>query len=458
MKTIFSKSIILICIFLLGSMGFAIDIVYPRKSEVTINSPSTFFVGSSSPFQVLKINGKDVFVHETGAFTQSVPLNFGRNEFKLQSGEEECVFVINRPQPTKRSSRASSEGCNSLKKYEEKKVVCVKRDNVPMRSTPVESGINRMSHLPKNVPLIVNGEKNNLYKVFLNNEESAWVSKSDVLESSCEVNFSSLVEVKSEIKNGFYVYKILLSEKAPYTLVEGNPFFIKIFNIENSPNNTAIFKIDLKQPLVGYEAFYEGSELVVKIRINKDLNKKKPLENVKIVIDAGHGGYEKGALGCLRTQEKDVNLLICKYLEKELNKMGANVCMTRNYDEFVSLQKRVEITKKENAEIFVSIHNNSLPDCKDPMKYRGSDVYYYYPQARDLAQAILDKLSMDVKRSRLHQASFAVVRNTSAVSVLVEVGYMINPFDNVLLVSEDFQKKTAKQIADGICAYFINKN
>lgn len=454
MKNFLSKLIITFLIFLTSTSVFAIEIVYPKKSGVIINSASTFFVGSANPFQSLKINGKEVFVHSSGGFAQTVQLKPGENIFTLESAGEKKVFVINRSDCLQNTFKTPEK---EFKKYDLTKTVYIKNENTPIRSTPVETGVNRISHFQSKIPLIVDGENKNLFRVVLNPQEVAWVSKNDVQELDSPAKLTKLGEVTSEVVEGFYVYKFNLTSKAPYTLIEGNPFFVKIFNVENSPNNTAVFKIELKQRLMGYDAYYEGNTLIVKIRIQPKLNKKKPLKNVKIVIDSGHGGSELGALGCLGTAEKDVNLKIAKYLEKELIQRGADVVMTRTNDKYLSLQKRVDITKKENAVIFVSIHNNALPDFKNPMEYRGCDVYYYYPQAKALAENILLTMSNDTKQIRVHQASFAVVRNTAAVSVLVEVAYMINPFDNALLIDECFQKNAAASIANGIENYFVKK-
>ena len=135
--------------------------------------------------------------------------------------------------------------------------------------------------------------------------------------------------------------------------------------------------------------------------------------------------------------------------------MGANVYMTRNNDKFVSLNDRVKYTNEKDAQIFVSIHANSLPDNINPQIRRGSSVFYFYDEAKPLSDAILNSVSknMNVNIEGVKQASFAVVRNTSAVSVLVETAYVINPDDNELLMDDNFRKMYAKAIAEGIKDY-----
>ena len=184
------------------------------------------------------------------------------------------------------------------------------------------------------------------------------------------------------------------------------------------------------------------------------------MKNKVIAIDAGHGGYEAGAIGCLGDKEKDITLAIAKFLETELSKRGADVVMTRSDDSYVGLQERVDITNYNAAQVFVSIHGNALPDGMDPNEHSGTSIYYYYNQAKPLADTVLKKMvsELDLNDDKVRQASFAVVRNTNALSILIETAYLINPEDNSKLMSEDFQKQCAKAIADGLEEYFKGLN
>ncbi len=89
------------------------------------------------------------------------------------------------------------------------------------------------------------------------------------------------------------------------------------------------------------------------------------------------------------------------------------------------------------------MHANALPDGQDPIKNRGTSVYYYHNQAKTLADSILTSMTsqLGTQNDKVRQGSLALVRPTSSVSVLIEVGYMINPDDNTLLTNHDFQKK-----------------
>ena len=97
-----------------------------------------------------------------------------------------------------------------------------------------------------------------------------------------------------------------------------------------------------------------------------------------------------------------------------------------------------------------------MPDGADPNKISGTSVYYYYEQAKPLAQEIFNTMTQQLSTNddKVRQASLALVRNTNALSLLIETAYLVNPDDNVKLVSPEFQKACAKAIADALEKYF----
>ena len=193
----------------------------------------------------------------------------------------------------------------------------------------------------------------------------------------------------------------------------------------------------------------------MKIRKSPKLNAFRPLRGITIAIDAGHGGKEKGAIGCLGHNEKDIVLEISKHLEHELEHRGAHVVMTRKDDTYLGLRDRIDIANEKDSMFFISIHANALPDTMNPLEHSGTSIYYYYNQAKPFAETIINEIitQTGTKNDKVRQESFAVVRNTNALSILVEIAYMINPEDNAKLINPEFQKKCAKAITDGIVKY-----
>ncbi len=451
MKNLF----LLFGLLLIGTQVYAFDIVYPKQNDVVINANSTFFIGSSS--KPLKINGQNVPLHPSGAFAYVVPLKNGANTFVLQSDEQREIFVITKP-----VIKSSNVLPSVFTPYNAKKMFFVTTKDAPLRSTPVDSGINRMAHLPSNMKLWVDGEKSGFYRVVLGKDNYGWISKSDVkADSSNDFNLAQLSGYEYLDSDEYFTFVFHLNKQVPFEMVEGDPFLMKFYNVKDQENNTYVYDFPIKdalsgRKLIGYSGEYNGNDFILKIRKPIITNSWRPLHNIRIAIDAGHGGSENGSISCLGNKEKDINLAIAKLVESELKKRGAHVIMTRKGDNYVSLKDRVEIANYGNAVVFISIHGNALPDGADPNKNRGTSIYYYYPQAKPIADMIMDTVvsEIGVPNDKVRQGSLAVVRNTNALSLLVEVSYLINPEDNANLINPEFQKQYAKAIADSLERYF----
>lgn len=450
-------------ILFLAQSAYALDIVYPKSEIVTIQSPSTFFVGSSDVKSTLTINDEIVPVHPSGGFAKTVKLVCGLNKFVIKSDDKIKIYEINNPCPP---SIAASSPVVELIEYKKHLAFVVAKEGAPLRSTPIDCGVNRIAHFQSQIPLNVDAEKNGFYRVILNSQKSAWIAKEDVQSVSfadqdvaqADLKFAQLLGRSVAETDEYYNFSIDFDKKIPYAIEGGYPFVVNFYGIKDYEDNTFSFNFPLTQKLAGYSGHFEGNTFVLKIRKFPEINMDKPLKNIKIVIDAGHGGSEFGAIGCLAHKEKDLNFLIAKDLKDELNERGAKVLMTREGDCDLGLAERVDIANKNDGMIFISIHGNALPDNADPNQNSGTSIYYYYPQAKPLADKIMNSMvtELGVNDDKVRQGSLAVVRNTSALSILVEVGYLINPADNAQIINKDFQKNTAKAIADGVEEYFKN--
>ena len=448
--------------FLIGQTSFAIDIVYPKKTNVKINSSSTFFVGSADPNQKFTINGELVDVHNSGGFAHVVKLEDGENNFELISGDEIVTFTINKPQKILNKKQSPAK----LIQYENPKEVLTAKNLSPLRSTPVDAGINRMAHFQEGIHLTIDGEKNNFYRVSLGQNKKAWIAKSNV-KQNCDNSNTTATVLNYDFKDDkdYYNFVFHLDKKVPYEIIEGNIFYLKLYNIKDQPEGTYVFSFPYStanetHKIVGYSSEYKGNDLIWKIRKYPKININKPLKNITIAVDAGHGGKDFGAIGCLGDKEKDITLAISKYLEEELTNRGAKVVMTRSDDSYVELQERVNKANEKDSMFLISIHGNALPDHLNPLEHKGTSIYYYYDQAKLLAANILVTMNQQLgtKNDKIRQGSLALVRNTNALSILIEVAYLINPEDNVLLIDPQFQKKCAKAIADGIENYLTQED
>lgn len=175
-----------------------------------------------------------------------------------------------------------------------------------------------------------------------------------------------------------------------------------------------------------------------------------------VVIDPGHGGQDPGAVGIGGLREKDVIMPISDEVSRILEKQGIQVIMTRDSDNFVSLDGRTKMANRADADLFVSIHANSM-GMKRP-DINGLETYYF-DSGRELAQTIHRNIlrRLDVPDRRVRRARFYVLRKSLMPSVLVEVGFVTGDKDSVKLANPAYRRRMAEAIASGILEYIQNK-
>lgn len=427
------------------------QIVYPKSNNVVINSPRTFFIGNEDPSKTLKINGSEVKLHESGGFKYPVPLIKGENIFIIDNGEEIQTYrIIN-----KSNEKPTPELTQKL--YDTPFIGITKTDNTPIRSIPYDGGLNRLQHYTKDIPLKIIGEYGDFYKIQLARDDYVWALKKHIIKTELTEQPTSEILSRdySEDANK-RIFKFKLNKKLPYILSETNGLDLVVYGVEKYPFNKFEFHINKKGTLFGYNSYYtEDNTLVVEVKKTPAINKEKPLQGIKIAIDPGHGGAEYGTIGCLGGKEKDNNLAISLKIQKKLQDAGADVFMIRSDDRYVGLYERVELTNKNNCDLFISIHNNALPDKLADRDCSGTEVYYFYPQSKALAKSILRAITTEAgtRDNGAIGGSFAVIRNTQCPAILIEVAYKISPEDNWRLINNEFQDKVAEAILHGLEKY-----
>jgi N-acetylmuramoyl-L-alanine amidase len=167
-----------------------------------------------------------------------------------------------------------------------------------------------------------------------------------------------------------------------------------------------------------------------------------------IVVDAGHGGFDRGGVPGQRISEKDKTLDVAQRLKRILQAQGYRVIMTRDSDVFIPLGTRCAIANAYSGAQFVSIHFN----CASRVGANGIETYYYRSDSAGLAQSIhRNVVSISPSENRgIRRRGFYVLRRTAIPSVLVECGFLTNPTEGRLSLSGDYRQRLAEQIARGI--------
>jgi N-acetylmuramoyl-L-alanine amidase len=167
-----------------------------------------------------------------------------------------------------------------------------------------------------------------------------------------------------------------------------------------------------------------------------------------VVIDAGHGGHDRGGVPGQRISEKDKTLDVSLRLRRILQTDGYRVIMTRDRDVFVPLGTRVAIANAYRGATFVSVHFN----CSTRRGANGIETYYYRGDSAGLAASIHRNVvaGAPTENRGIRRRGFFVLRRTAIPSVLVECGFLTNPTEGRLAQTASYRQKLAEHIARGI--------
>jgi len=294
--------------------------------------------------------------------------------------------------------------------------------------------------------------------------------------------------------------RLVIQSDKPYRCTSYQPFFSRTYYHIPLPKSSSVLPAKrYKKP----KAYKKQTKVKVK---KKKVKKISTPSNVRkhelIVIDAGHGGHDTGAIGGGK-REKDLVLQIAKRIEKELKKRGHPVYMTRKKDRFLKLRQRTKFADRKKAVLFLSIHANAVAK-KNRHKIHGVETFFLQNTRDAKSQRIAarenksvlkgttklsrnviidsvlsgpkivqsNKLAIDVQRriitnlrskykgvrdGGVRHAPFWVLVGASRPSILVEVGYISHPKERKRLFSPAYQKLIAKGIAEGVDNYLDNR-
>ncbi|WP_283491115.1 N-acetylmuramoyl-L-alanine amidase family protein [Helicobacter pylori] len=254
-----------------------------------------------------------------------------------------------------------------------------------------------------------------------------------------------------------------------------------------------------KKEIPKKEAKNESKNQVFIAEKNDTFIKTKRKKHKKIVLDAGHGGKDCGAMSANLVCEKDIVLEVVKFLHKELKKRGYSVLLTRDKDIYIDLVARTELANKKSADLFISVHANSIPKHSTSNAH-GIETYFLSTarseRARKVAEQenkddvnlmdyfskslllnslntqrliVSNKLAIDVQYGMLQsvrknypdvvdggvrEGPFWVLAGALMPSILIEIGYNSHAIESKRIQSKPYQKILAKGIADGIDSFF----
>ena len=268
---------------------------------------------------------------------------------------------------------------------------------------------------------------------------------------------------------------------------------------EDSINLRTVYNINKKQLTITVLNLNKKIDTKTKAKISKSPNIIKTGQNRVIVLDAGHGGKDSGAVGSKKKYEKITVFKVTKYLQSILKKRGYKVYLTRDNDRYIKVKNRTILANKKKADIFISIHANAAHKSR-VKEAKGIETFFLSPARSERAKRVAakenksdvrnmsgatkqvfleslnrpritasHKLSIDIQRNMLfsvrkqykdvvdggvREGPFWVLVGAQMPSVLIEIGYITHAVEGKRLFDTRYQKNLALGIANGIDSYF----
>jgi N-acetylmuramoyl-L-alanine amidase len=331
----------------------------------------------------------------------------------------------------------------------------------------------KIGYLDSNIVLKIIGKVGTHYKVQLSKTRTAYIPEEHVtLLPKGSFTPESLTYKWTVYGEGNYDYvRIGLFAKLPYQsyqLTNPSKIVVDIFGATNNTNwitqlqtATEIEAVDYQQVEEevfrititlkhaqhwGHQLYYNGNSLFIKIKHQPE---NLALNNLTIAVDAGHGGSNNGAVGATGIYEKEVTLMLAMKLQKNLQKEGANVIMTRTKEQFFDNKERILFYRDSMPDLLLSIHLNS---SEDPFLVSGTSTYYRYIGFKNLSLSIYKRMLELGLKEYGNTGSFNFMLNSPIEypNALIETLFISNLEEETKILDEKFQQKMVDKIVLGI--------
>jgi N-acetylmuramoyl-L-alanine amidase len=377
-------------------------------------------LGACDPRFPLFINGEEVAVTANGYFNLHVPLDVGENLFVFGNGEELAELIVIRevPEPFVRPPRVY---------YEEEVFGFAPYDNISRFYDGDDDG-KMGTPLARGTTFRIIAEDGGFY--ILHDGSYVFRSNVELLDELDESNLYSIEMLEAEAVITFYR---LDGERETET-------------------------VPLEEAVTGY--FVEFIDGEMQIRFNRA---PTALSEAVVIIDAGHGGIDSGAVGPpgkYGAMEKDLNLYVSQRTVEYLEAHGITAVFIRDNDEEYLIRNRTDYISRleELADLSVSVHANAMPPHLDFASQSGPLMFYTLDKSESAANEVLEYIAGETgfEFKPAMQRNFALARYTAAPSMLFEMGFIVNPEEYERLIDTDYLDLIAQSLGQAIVRYLLN--
>lgn len=481
-------------------------LTYPTE-DITTYYSGVYITGTGARNMSVDINGTVYPAQPDGTFGVYMELEVGDNEFTVSSGSESSTVTVTRKKYS--TSSGSKIPWDDSVQLSAGRVVKTTGELTSMLSdedddSAIIAGLVAGTKLvvTDSVETVRSGKKTYAYK--LSNGAFVLSSKVEITDEATSVYSPSKDEKKEAGSENLTDFnKPVISAAASETYENGDelitftvndmPAVISSFTdsrlvlqfldagadiadipqsgfftggtIENKEDG-AYITLQLKKDnmLWGYDVKSVDGSVQVYLKHTPHLdNSTTPLAGVTVMLDAGHGDYDSGALGVASTNgplEKTLNLSVAKATAALLQSYGANVILTREDDTFLTLDERRNMVRELKPDIFISVHHNSMDYSYNSNNARGSECYYFTSQSKGLADLMCENISAATGRNNrgAQNGYYYVTRTDIAPSVLMEYSFIINPQEYYKTYSDEDIYKAAYGTVQSVIEFIASKN
>ncbi len=458
---------------LLGySVPPTLSIEYPKDTDY-IGTSTCWVMGTSDPTLPLTMDGEEIArISTTGAFGVLVELEYGDNSFVFEQNGNTLVYTIDRGGSTGSSSgtssgtSSSSDGTSSVSSGSYIAVdgwiesLLYDPDSDGNINETVRSGGTAM--VVDSVRTYRSGKSTWAYELSSGDYILAYNTK--YLGTSLPVPTFTGATAQA-IDNGKGELLTFTGTGTPiaYTTIIDSTLSVKIYDADIAADfavqgsemvvSTSVLEMEdggteilftFAQPLYGHSIEYADGTTQLYLKKAPQIsteNPAQPLVGVSVLLDAGHGAEDTGALGVAGLNgpsEKDANLAVAEAAKYRLEQLGATVHMMRTDDTFFSLEERNMKITELRPDFFISLHHNSVQLTVDVNEVSGVECYYFYNESQSLSETLVSELVDATGRAERgsHWGYYYVARNPMCPAVLLECGFMVNPKEYEDIVNE----------------------
>jgi len=426
------------------------------------------FSGSGSELKMEEKAGRSVGVY--------------RGYYVVKPGDKfdnaDVTFFLKRKDGKKLSQKAGAE--ITVQWRETPRVIELKEDAVLLTGPDSDLGYNFFAL--QGVRFEVTGESGDFVRIAVGGTNEGWVRKSAIIDLPAGTPLPRSVSRNIRVwTNGASTFiEIPLQHRHLHRLEQTlEPHVLRLTlygvtadtdRIRYASDASAVREITWFQPAPdsftldirtrqklgwGYDVRYENNTLVLEVRhkpkiAGKSPNPKLPsLKGLRVALDAGHSVQSFGTIGPWGNTEASVNLAAGKMVKQELEKRGAEVVMIQDGTKELSLSDRVVAAWKAKAHFYLSLHCDAVPEGTDPRENEGFSTHYFHPQSQPFAAALHRAYgaATGIKDAGLWRSNLAVCRTPTMPAVLLEMGFLLLPESEEILLSSKNQKRLAEAVA-----------